>query len=395
VTSALEIRDVSKRFRLFSEKPKSFKQQVLSGRLRAGEFWALKGVTFDIPEGRSVGLVGANGSGKTTLLKIVAGILRPTSGKVIQRGRLAALLELGAGFHPELTGRENVYLNAGFLGLSRRETDRVYEDIVGFAELQNFMENAVKFYSSGMLVRLGFSVAVHIDPEIMLIDEVLAVGDEAFQARCLERIRAFRSEGRTIVFVTHALDLVREICDSAVMLDHGEIHAMGEPDDVARALRFRIKQQEVELGADEGTREIEIVSAAILHEGVDADGAANGWVRPGETLTIQLDLKAHTPVDDPVVSFELHDGTNQFVFGGDTAAAGIALGRVEDQKRVRFRLRDLPMVRGKYWVTLGVHSREDGRTYHVQDQRYSFEVRREDGEVGSVFIPVDAEAEDL
>ena len=149
-------------------------------------------MSFDIPEGSSLGLIGHNGSGKTTLLKIVAGILRPTSGVVRQRGRLAALLELGAGFHPELTGRENVYLNASFLGLSRRETDAAYEAILAFAELEDFMDNQVKFYSSGMLVRLGFAVAVHVDPEVLLIDEVLAVGDEAFQAKCLDRIRRFQ-----------------------------------------------------------------------------------------------------------------------------------------------------------------------------------------------------------
>lgn len=391
--AALEIHDISKRFRLYHEKPSSLKQQLLSGRVRADEFWALKGVSFDVHEGGSLGLIGANGSGKTTLLKVVAGILRPTAGTVTQRGRLVALLELGAGFHPELTGRENVYLNAGFLGLKRRETDGVYDDIVAFAELEDFMDNAVKFYSSGMLVRLGFSVAVHIDPEIMLIDEVLAVGDEAFQARCLDRVRTFRREGRTIVFVTHALDLVREICDSAVMLDHGTVHATGEPNDVVRALRFQILQHDVGFAADEGTREIEIASAALLHEGVDA--ARNGFLRPGETLTIQLDLKANTPVEDPIVSFALHDGMSQFVFGSDTAAEGIDLGRVDGEKRIRFRLRDVPMVQGKYWVTLGVHSRDNERVYHVQDQRYSFEVRRDDDGRAQIFIPLDAEAEDL
>src|SRR5438445_12813471 len=187
MTAAIEVADVSKRFRMYREKPSSLKQRLLSGRVRAEDFWALRDVSFDVAEGEFFALIGQNRSGKSTLLKVIAGILRPSEGVVRQRGRRAGLLELGAGFHPELTGRENVYLYAGFLGLSRRETDKVYDDIVGFAELENFMENAVKFYSSGMLVRLGFSVAVHIDPEIMLIDEVLAVGDEAFQARCLDR----------------------------------------------------------------------------------------------------------------------------------------------------------------------------------------------------------------
>jgi ABC-2 type transport system ATP-binding protein len=395
LADAIEVREVSKRFRLYREKPNSLKARVISGRVRSEDFWALKGVSIDIPAGRSLGLIGHNGSGKTTLLKVIAGILRPTEGSVIQRGRLAALLELGAGFHLELTGRENVYLNAGFLGLSRKATDKIYDDIVAFAELEEFMQTQVKFYSSGMLVRLGFAVAVHVDPEILLIDEVLAVGDEAFQARCLERVQAFQSEGRTIVFVTHALDLVRQICDSAVMLDHGKVHAMGSPDTVVRALRLKILAHDLSYAVDEGTREVEIVSASLLQNGSRADAATGLSIRPGEALTIQVDLKARTPVDDPVVSFALHDGMNQFVFGGETAGQGISLGRVDGSKRVRFNLRAVPMVQGKYWVTLGVHSRDNERIYHVQDQRYWFEVRGEGESRAQVYIPVDAETEDL
>jgi ABC-2 type transport system ATP-binding protein len=395
LTTAIEVRDVSKRFRLYREKPNSLKARVLSGRVRSEDFWALRNVSLEIPQGGSLGLIGHNGSGKTTLLKVIAGILRPSGGSVLQRGRLAALLELGAGFHLELTGKENVYLNAGFLGLSRRETDRIYDDIVGFAELEDFMATQVKFYSSGMLVRLGFAVAVHVDPEILLIDEVLAVGDEAFQARCLERVHAFQEQGRTIVFVTHALDIVRQICDSAVMLDHGQIHTIGTPENVVRALRLKILQHDLSYAADEGTKEVEIVSASLLHDGVDAEGASGGWIRPGDTLTIQVDLKASAPVDDPVVSFALHDGMNQFVFGGETTAQGISLGRIYGKKRVRFQLRNIPMVHGKYWVTLGVHSRDNERIYHVQDQRYWFEVRREGEGRAQLYIPVDAETEDM
>ncbi|HEY2802357.1 MAG TPA: ABC transporter ATP-binding protein, partial [Actinomycetota bacterium] len=227
--TSVEIRDVSKKFRLYKEKPSSLKARLISSRARAEDFWALRDVSFDIEPGQSVGLIGPNGSGKTTLLKMIAGILRPTAGSVVTRGRIAALLELGAGFHPELTGRENVYLNAAFLGLSRKETDAVYDDIVDFAELPDFMDNQVKFYSSGMLVRLGFAVAVHVDPAILLVDEVLAVGDEAFQRKCLDRVRLFQRDGRTIIFVTHAVDLVRQICDRAVMLHHGVIHSEGAP----------------------------------------------------------------------------------------------------------------------------------------------------------------------
>jgi ABC-2 type transport system ATP-binding protein len=388
---AIEVDDVSKRFRIYREKPSSLKQRLLSGRIRAEDFWALRDVSFDVDEGESLALIGHNGSGKSTLLKVVAGILRPTGGTVRQRGRIAALLELGAGFHPELTGRENVYLNASFLGLSRKETDRVYDDIVAFAELEDFMGTAVKFYSSGMLVRLGFACAVHVDPDILLIDEVLAVGDESFQARCLDRVRSFQRQGRTIVLVTHALDMVRQLCDRAVMLDHGRVHASGGPDEVVREMRLTILKHDLEFASDEGSKEIEILGAALL-KGTDSLDAP---LYPGDTLTIQVDLKAHEPIDDPVVSFALHDGTNSFVFGGDTVRAGAEFGRVDGKRRVRFQLEHLPFTGGKYWVTLGVHSRDNQRVYHVQDQRYSFEVRQIEGRRDQTFMPVAVEVDDL
>jgi ABC-type polysaccharide/polyol phosphate transport system ATPase subunit len=389
--AAIEVEHVSKRFRLYREKPSSLKARMITSRSRAEDFWALRDVTFDVREGESLGLIGHNGSGKTTLLKVIAGILRPTEGMVRQRGRIAGLLELGAGFHPELSGKENVYLNASFLGLSRKQTDVVYPDIVGFAELEEFMGTAVKFYSSGMLVRLGFACAVHVDPDVLLIDEVLAVGDEAFQARCLDRVRQFQRDGRTIVLVTHALDTVRQICDQAVMLDHGLVKAIGEPDDVVRELRMAILPHDLEYAREEGSREIEIAGGQLLVH----DDPLDGPLAPGDAVTIQVDLKANEPVEDPVVSFALHDGTNRFVFGGDTAAERLDLGRVDGKRRVRFRLGYLPFVAGKYWVTLGVHSRDQKRTYHVQDQRWSFEVRQGEGHRDQVFIPVSAEVEEL
>jgi len=391
MTAAIEVADVSKRFRMYREKPSSLKQRILSGRVRAEDFWALRDVSFDVAEGEFFALIGQNGSGKSTLLKVIAGILRPSEGVVRERGRLAGLLELGAGFHPELTGRENVYLNAAFLGRSHRKTDAVYDDIVEFAELREFMDTAVKFYSSGMLVRLGFACAVHVDPEVILIDEVLAVGDEAFQARCLDRVRTFQKEGRTIVLVTHALDMARQLCDRAVMLDHGVIHAIGGPDQVVREMRRTISKHDLEFAREEGSREIEILGGS-LHRGADP---LAGALAPGECVTLQVDLKANEPVDDPVVSFALHDGANNFVFGSDTAQHGLALGRVDGKRRVRFQLGPVPFTGGQYWVTVGVHSRDNQRVYHVQDQRYSFEVRQTEGRRDQTYVPVTAEVEDL
>jgi ABC-2 type transport system ATP-binding protein len=386
VTLAIEIDHVSKRFRLFREKPSSLKARLISSRSRAEDFWALRDVSFEVRQGESVGLIGHNGSGKTTLLKVIAGILRPTAGVVRSRGRVAALLELGAGFHPELTGRENVYLNASFLGLTRRDTDRVYEDIVEFAEIADFMENQVKFYSSGMLVRLGFAVAVNVDPEILLVDEVLAVGDESFQAKCLNRIRGFQREGRTIVLVTHALDTVRQVCDRAVMLDHGELYTKGSPLDVVRELRYVLLRGDPTFVPEEGSREVELGDVSLIR----SDGTTERPVRAGEDLTIQIDARANRTVPDLVASFQVLDSANYPVVEGRET-----VGRIDGKKRVRFVLRDLPLVPGRYFVSVGLDSLGSGQVFHVRTQGYWFEVVDEERPHENVEILVDATTEDL
>jgi ABC-2 type transport system ATP-binding protein len=224
VAAAVEIENVSKSFKIYREKYTSAKERMIHfGRVPHESFQALDDVTLRIEAGSTVGLLGHNGSGKSTLLKCMAGILQPTSGTVRTVGRLAALLELGAGFQPDLTGRENVYLNASILGLKKGYVDKVFDDIVSFAELERFIDTPVKHYSSGMYIRLGFATAVNVDPEILLVDEVLAVGDESFQRKCLDKVRTFQAEGRTIVVVTHAADLVRQMCDRAAALDHGKL----------------------------------------------------------------------------------------------------------------------------------------------------------------------------
>jgi ABC-2 type transport system ATP-binding protein len=392
VNAAIEVADVSKRFRIYRDKPTSLKQRVLSSRSRAEDFWALRDVALDVGEGSTFGLIGHNGSGKTTLLKCVAGILRPTSGTIRQRGRLAALLELGAGFHPELTGRENVYLNASFLGLSRRQTDAAFDDIVAFAELEDFIDNEVKFYSSGMLVRLGFAVAVHVEPDVLLIDEVLAVGDEAFQAKCLDRVRAFQREGRTIVLVTHALDTVIEICDRAAMLHHGELHATGMPADVVREMRYvLLGVTDPNFVPEEGTREAEIAEVQIVRP----NGSSEGAILRGDPLTIVIDVRQHEPLDDLDVDFAVLDGaTNHAVLDARTSRAGLDLGRFE-KKRVRFRIEAFPYEPGKYWVTVGLSNRTTGHLYHVQTQRYLFEVVDAPRVQERVEVPVAVEVEDL
>jgi ABC-type polysaccharide/polyol phosphate transport system ATPase subunit len=230
--------DLRKRFVI--HKDKSLKERLVNfGRSRQHkqDFFALKGVNLEFFAGQTVGLVGINGSGKSTLLKMIGGILQPTSGSIERRGQVAALLELGAGFHPDLTGRENVFLNGSILGLSKAKVGEFFDSIVDFSEIGEFIDTQVKFYSSGMYVRLAFAIAVHVDPDILLVDEVLAVGDEPFQQKCMARIRQFQREGRTIIFVSHNADQIREVCDRVVLLSHGEVTFDGSTDAGLAAFR--------------------------------------------------------------------------------------------------------------------------------------------------------------
>src|SRR3954452_17465538 len=284
MTTVIRVSDVSKRFALNANK--SLKERLVNARStqqNKTEFWALRNIDLEIASGTSVGLIGHNGSGKSTLLKVIGGILSPTEGLVERRGRLAALLELGAGFHGDLTGRENVYLNASILGLSRADTDKYFDAIVDFSGIEEFLDTQVKFYSSGMYVRLAFAVAVHVDPEILLIDEVLAVGDEAFQRKCLDKVRSFQREGRTIVFVTHGLDVVRSLCDRAIMLDKGHIAIDGTPTDVLRA--FRDQYSVESLPEDQrGDKRIEVMDV----RDPDGSGAQRDRFVPGDNVVIEV-----------------------------------------------------------------------------------------------------------
>ena len=249
--NAIEVHDVRKLYRRYGRRRQfaTLKSALLSGSLvrdlRPDEsFEALKGVTFDVGAGKTFGIVGRNGSGKSTMLKLVAGIGRPTSGRVEVRGRVSALIELGAGFHPEISGRENVYINGMMLGLTKREVASRFDEIVAFAELEDFIDAPVKTYSSGMYVRLGFAVAIHVDPDVLLVDEVLAVGDEAFTHKCLDKFADFRRRGRTVLLVTHSLDLVTRFCDEALWLDAGLARAQGDPKRVIDAYLMDVARME-------------------------------------------------------------------------------------------------------------------------------------------------------
>ncbi len=331
--TAIRIDDVSKRFNI--RRDKSLKERLVNfrrSRRHAEEFWALRNVSFDVAEGSTVGLIGANGSGKSTLLKLVGGILSPTSGTVTRRGRIAALLELGAGFHGDLTGRENVYLNASILGLSRARTDRYFHDIVEFSGIGEFIDTQVKFYSSGMYVRLAFAVAVHVDPEILLIDEVLAVGDEPFQRKCMERIKAFQRDGRTILFVTHGLDQVRSLCDRVIMLDHGRVVVDGTAVEGIRAFR------DAYIDTPMTGEEPETAVPVRLHDVRLNGGASLPRLSPGDPLTVDIDVVAEEPVEDWVVGLALLDHADLIAYGSNTHLLRVDLGRLDGKRTVRFHL---------------------------------------------------------
>jgi len=384
MTKAIVVRDVSKQFRLYRQRFHTLKERVIFFKhaRRAGEFWALKDVSFEIEAGQTFGLIGANGSGKTTLLRLITGIMQPTSGEIEINGRLAALLELGAGFHPDLTGRENIYLNGSILGLSTKEVDRQFDSIVDFSELEQFIDNPVRSYSSGMYVRLGFAVAVHIDPDVLLIDEVLAVGDESFQAKCMQHIRKFQNEGRTIVIVTHAVDQVREMCNQAVLLDHGVVAAQGNPAEVVRV--YREKVATTPTGDKVNVlHNVDIADVKLL----DAEGRSAETFVSGGPMRVEVEMMANAFVKDPVFSVNIHDSAGQHVFGTNTNWRFMQIDLDSGPARLSIDFPIVPMREGTFNLTVGVHSRDGLTLYATTDRTTRFAVRSETDEPGRLFLP--------
>ena len=311
------IEGVSKRFVM--RRDNSMKERIVTlgrrGRAQQEVFDSLKDVSIRIPAGTSIGLMGPNGSGKSTLLKIIGGIIDPSEGRVLRRGRLAALLELGAGFHPDLSGRDNVYLNASILGLSKEETDARFDSIVAFSEIGDFIDTQVKFYSSGMYVRLAFAVAVHTDPDILLVDEVLAVGDEAFQRKCMDKIRQFQREGRTIILVSHSASQVMDVCDQGVVLRNGEVAFIGSAADATKIHREILegkRKRTAEGESQDAERKISAIRAVRV---LNAAGELTKDVRPGEDIIVQIDVDHSNPHDEWYTTFSIDTPTGQQVFG--------------------------------------------------------------------------------
>ena len=343
---------------------------------------ALSDVSFTVARGETFGVVGPNGSGKSTLLKLVAGLFKPTSGQLTVDGKVSALIELGAGFHPEISGRENVVINGVMLGLTRKEIERKLPEIVAFSGLEDFIDEPVKTYSSGMYVRLGFAVAVHVDPDILVVDEVLAVGDEAFAHRCLDTIAEFSRRGKTIFFVSHSLVLVEELCDRVLYLEHGRVKGLGDPREMLASYRLDVaagegarlatehrKDQEILLRTEEGpkippppapprrwgNRDVSITGCRLL----DGSGAERYAFRSGESLTIEIAVAPRVPTADFVFGIAIFTPDDVCVHGTNTEIDGILPKSLDGPAIVRVTLPRLDLGRGTYLLDVAVHSRRE------------------------------------
>jgi ABC-type polysaccharide/polyol phosphate transport system ATPase subunit len=427
--TAIEVARASKMYRRFSHRKQfaTLKSALLTRSLIASlkpdeTFTALNDVSLTVPKGRTLGVIGRNGSGKSTLLKLVAGITKPSSGTVRVDGRVSALIELGAGFHPEISGRENVFINGIMLGLSKREIARRFDEIVDFAELREFIDAPVKTYSSGMYVRLGFAVAIHVDPDVLLVDEVLAVGDEGFTHKCLDKFADFKRRGKTILLVTHSLGLVERFCDEALWLDAGRVKGSGDPKRIIGAYLTDIgRREEQELAAGDtraresasaagvspdqpaaavlpenpverteapadmfrategrwGSREVEITDVIL----VGADGEAGHVFQSGERLEIRIRLHAPLPVDDFVVGIGLFNAEGVCCYGTNTSIEELRGERLNGDAEAVFSIDALDLVEGTYKLDAGVH-KEDGFPYDYHRLLYTFRVKSRVKDVG-------------
>jgi ABC-type polysaccharide/polyol phosphate transport system ATPase subunit len=400
---AVQVKDVFKFYKKYADRHKfltiksALVNKTLFGDLAVGErFEALRGVSFDVKSGQTLGIIGENGSGKSTILKILAGISKPTAGQVITQGRISALIELGAGFHPEISGRENIFINGVILGLNRKQIQEKYEAIVRFAELEEFIDNPVKSYSSGMFMRLGFSIAINVNPDILLVDEVLAVGDAAFVPKCLDKINEFRRHDKTIIYVSHDLATIERICDDVIWIRKGKIEMRGYPKRVTDAyLEYVGKKDEkktlAQHGEEEkltgkekrwGSREIEISNVKMF----DAAGREKYIFRADEPLAIQFDVEAHSAEDDFVFGIGVFNGEGVACYGSNTLLENYSAKRIQGKGRVRLTVPALGLVNGTYFLDIAAHKR-DGYPFDYHHFQYSFRVTSSYRDVGIVRIP--------
>jgi ABC-type polysaccharide/polyol phosphate transport system ATPase subunit len=402
---AVSVKDVFKFYKKYADRHKfltiksALVNKTLFGDLQVGErFEALRGVSFDVKSGQTLGIIGENGSGKSTLLKILAGISKPTAGEVITQGRISALIELGAGFHPEISGRENIFINGVILGLTRKQIQEKYEEIVRFAELEEFIDNPVKSYSSGMFMRLGFSIAINVNPDILLVDEVLAVGDASFVPKCLDKINEFRRHDKTIIYVSHDLSTIERICDDVIWIRKGKIEMRGYPKRVTDAyLEYVGKKDEkktlAQHGEEEsqsgmekekrwGSREIEIRNVKMF----DAARQEKYIFRSDEPLAIEFDVSALAPESDFVFGVGVYNSEGTHCYGSNTLLENFHSQSISGDGRVRLAVPTLGLVNGTYFLDIAVHKR-DGYPFDYHHFQYTFRVTSSYRDVGIARIP--------
>lgn len=378
-SNAIVVDQVWKKFRLYHEKNQYLKAALTQGRrAKYEDFWALQNVSFEIPYGEAFGIIGSNGSGKSTLLKCLAGILTPDQGTLTSHGRVAALLELGAGFHPDLSGRENISLNGAILGMTRREIDNKFDDIVGFAGLEQFIDTPVKNYSSGMVVRLGFAIAINVEPEILIIDEVLAVGDEEFQQRCFQKIEQFRREGRTIIFVSHGLSQVSQFCHRALWLEKGKVQTIGPAYEVVSeytGVAHHVEHIETSDISDDpldrwGTGEVRITRVVMS----SADGRDTSTFESGQPFRVRVEYEINSPVTELVVGLRITHLHGFNVFGSNTKRRGLALPTLSQKGVVNFVVDALPILEGTFDLTVDVSDNAEVNPYDHIEKGFRFNV---------------------
>ena len=376
--SAISIDNVSKKFRLYHEKNQYLKTTLLrGGRSRYEDFWAVQDVTFDIPVGSTFGIIGSNGSGKSTLLKCLAGILTPDKGKLTVNGRLSALLELGAGFHPELSGRENIFLNGAILGMTQKEIEHRLDDIVDFSGLGHFIDTPVKNYSSGMVVRLGFSIAANVEPEILLIDEVLAVGDAEFQLRCYEKIERFRQDGRTIVLVSHGLSQIEQMCDTVAWIEKSHLKELGSSFEVVQkyngASHHAIQREdEDEIGDRWGSGEASITKVELIKS-----GSTTSLFTTNEDMKIRVHYDAPNGIKNAVVGIRITHLHGMNVWGTNTKRKGTQIPRLQGKGFVDLDIPEIPLLEGTYDLTIALSDIAEVNPYDHWEKRIRFDVHQD------------------
>lgn len=389
VEPVIRFENVSKQFVFSTEKQSSFleslislftarsrKRQTVGGdSLRNEPLFALKDVSFEVMPGQGFGIIGRNGSGKSTSLKLVARILDPTAGRIVVNGRVSALLELGAGFHMDLTGRENIFLNGAVLGLSEAEITQRFDSIVEFSELGSFIDMPLKYYSSGMYMRLGFSVAIHVEPDILIVDEILAVGDQAFQSKCLNKILDLKRRGTTIMMVSHNMNQIETICTDLIWIEQGKMVAQGPTAEVVAkyvAYSYQREQAQTQTITFErvGDREIELTEVRILNESGEAQSVFN----TGDGLIIEMVYQAHSPIPNPEFGLAIYRQDGVHVNGPNTRLSGLDLGVIEGRGVVRYCIEALPLLPARYEITTAVHDSRFPHCYDMHKKAYTFEV---------------------